>query len=159
MLTTIFPLCLQTLVSRALDWCKECSLHIYSINCNYDPFCFQWPDNISHNSENAWYGGTVGSDEASKLQGAQFDPELGLKSVWSPPFTPHVCVGFLWILGLPLTVQNYTGRGIGFATLRVTVCVCVRLYLWENSTLLWTPIPFWDGFFCLEPSVPGTCSG
>lgn len=84
----------------------------------------------------------VGSSVTSQLQGLEFDPELGLPSVWSFIWFPCGCVGFLQP---PKTSDSKL-------LLRVNDCVCVC------GVLRRTGIPF-RVYSCPAPSVSGTGSG
>ncbi|KAL6455456.1 hypothetical protein MHYP_G00360850 [Metynnis hypsauchen] len=51
--------------------------------------------------------------------------------------SPRVCVGFLWVLWFPPTVQRHAVRPIGHAGLPLGVSVCVIVYVCL-SALRWT---------------------
>lgn len=67
-------------------------------------------------------------------QGPQFDPKLGLLSVWSFTSFPSACLDFLRVLQFPYTSKKYACRWIGYANLLmgVTECECVCMVPYDG---------------------------
>lgn len=52
-----------------------------------------------------------------------------LAALWfNPELTPQCACGFLWVLSFPPTIQQHTGRQIGYSKLSLGMNVCVRAH-------------------------------
>lgn len=116
----------KTNISRHVKaWSEELSVKQYMVEENSSRLYISESMII-----NNFYGGTV-------MEQVWFNPGLRLLSLSVQSFacSPHVHVGFLWVLRVPPTVQKYVGRWSSYAKLPLSVTVS------ENSALWLTGVP------------------